>query len=602
VEEYENLNTVCNPGGSRATRETVTLLNINGRKVEKPETICNEFNEYFSSVSDSLMQDKLETSVADKDTEGYKKYCNKSLSGSMFLDCTCEQEILREIDKLNNNKSPGPDGVGPNILKDVADIIVRPLAYLCNLSFQTGLVPEGLKLARIVPIYKKGDKTLLTNYRPISLLSIFHKILEKLMCYRLRSFLNAKHVLYDYQFGFRPNHSTSLALIEVIDNIYYHLDRNEFVMGLYLDLRKAFDTVNHDILLWKLYNYGIRGITHRWFSSYLENRRQYTSVNGINSEITKVTCGVPQGSVLGPLLFLLYVNDMPNAIPGEKLKLFADDTNLFISSKSVIDLNHMANVLMHNLNSWLNDNKLHLSIEKTCYTVFTPSKTMVDYEFDVKVENIQIQKVEFCKYLGIIIDENLKWSLQIESIYKKLVKYVGIFYKLRNHLPDWCLRTLYYAYVHPHILYGVEIYGNTCASYLEKLQKVNNKILRILQHKEARTSLIDLYYSYETLPIDQLHLYQIMSLVHRFVYNREKLPKVYAQYFTINSSVHSHNTRSNNMLHLMPIRSSFGHRMIKFKASMMWNKLPQSLTDIRTCQAFKKNLKAYLTFNSITSL
>jgi hypothetical protein len=142
--------------------------------------------------------------------------------------------------------------------------------------------------------------------------------------------------------------------------------------------------------------------------------------------------------------------------------------------------------------------------------------------------------------------------------------------------------------VHQHILYDVEIHGNTCASYLGKLQKANNTILRILQHKEARTGLIDLYYSCETLPIDQLYLHQIMSLVHRFVYDREKLPKVYAQYFTINSLVRSHNTRSNNMLHLMPIRSSFGHRMIKFKASMMWNKLPQSLTDIRTCQAFQE--------------
>jgi hypothetical protein len=144
--------------------------------------------------------------------------------------------------------------------------------------------------------------------------------------------------------------------------------------------------------------------------------------------------------------------------------------------------------------------------------------------------------------------------------------------------------------VHPHILYGVEIYGNICTSYLEKLKKVNNKILRILEHKEARTSLIDSYYSYETLPIDQLHLYQIMSLVHRFVYNREKLPKVYAQYFTIHNSVHSHNTRSNNMLHLMPIRSSFGHRMVKFKASMTWNKLLQSIT----CQA--KHLKSKFNF------
>jgi hypothetical protein len=153
-------------------------------------------------------------------------------------------------------------------------------------------------------------------------------------------------------------------LLEVVDNIYYHLDRNEFVMGLYLDLRKAFDVVNHDILLWNIYNYGIRGMAHTWFSSYLENRRQYTSANGINSEITKVNCGVRQGSVLGPMLFLPYVNDIPNALPGEKLKLFADDTNLFISIKSIIDLNHMANDLMHNLNSWLNDNKLHSGIEK----------------------------------------------------------------------------------------------------------------------------------------------------------------------------------------------------------------------------------------------
>jgi ribonuclease P/MRP protein subunit RPP40 len=152
----------------------------------------------------------------------------------------------------------------------------------------------------------------------------------------------------------------------------------------------AFDTVNHDILLWKLYNYGIQRITHRWFSSYLEQRRQYTSVNWINSEITKVISGVPQDSVLGPLFFLHYVNNMPKAIPGKNLKLSANDTNLFINSKSFTDLNHMANVLMQNFISWLNDNKLHFSIERTCYTVFTLSKTTVDYEFDVNVENIQI--------------------------------------------------------------------------------------------------------------------------------------------------------------------------------------------------------------------
>jgi hypothetical protein len=343
--------------------------------------------------------------------------------------------------------------------------------------------------------------------------------------------LKINHILYDFQFGFRANHSTSLALVEVIDNIYNHLDNKDYIVGIYLDLQKAFDTVNHEILLWKLQNYGLRGVVYSWFKSYLTNRRQFTSVNGTDSGEAIITCGVPQGSVLGPLLFLLYINDMPNAVPGEKLRLFADDTNLFITGKTLADLNILANTLLNQIDSWLIVNKLHLSIEKTCYSIFSSPKTAIDEGIDIRVGDKRIQRVSSCKYLGVLIDEKLKWTMHIELVYKKLIRFIGIFYKLRVKLPAWCLRNIYYSYVHPHLLYGIEIYANTWPTHLHKLIKLNNKLLRILQCRDNTTSNFDVYLRYNTLPIDQLHVFQLACLAHKFVFNRSKLPVALTSFF-----------------------------------------------------------------------
>src|SRR6188768_3865486 len=215
------------------------------------------------------------------------------------------------------------------------ELLADPLCYIYNLSINAGIFPDKLKIAKVIPIFKKGDKSEISNYRPISLLSVFSKVFEKIVAKRIISFLSKYAIISDNQFGFRPNHSTTTALLSTIDEIYNSIDDNNFVLGIFLDISKAFDCVNHKILLAKLFHYGIRGQLNKWFESYLHNRSQYTSVNGASSSLDSISSGVPQGSVLGPLLFIIFINDIALLKPIKSLiKMFADDTNLFISGNN----------------------------------------------------------------------------------------------------------------------------------------------------------------------------------------------------------------------------------------------------------------------------
>jgi len=229
-------------------------------------------------------------------------------------------------------------------------------------------------------------------------------------------------------------------------------------------------------LLWKLNHYGIRGAVHSWFTSNLENRTQFTSVKGYDSNKLPVTCGVPRRSVLGPFLFLLYINDICNVVPDGKIKLFVDDTNNFMTGE--------VNNQIFLINNWLTANELHLNNEKTCFTVFTPTKS-TSPSVNVKLNGYKLQQVTTCRYLGIVVDNKLKWTSHIETVFQKLNRLVGICYKLHYKLPDWCLRNVYFAFAYPHILYCIEVYGNTFGSHLDKLTKLNNKLLRILQKKRT---------------------------------------------------------------------------------------------------------------------
>ena len=433
------------------------------------------------------------------------------------------------------------------------------------------------------------------NYRPISLLSIFSKVFEKIISKRILGFFNKYKIISDNQFGFRSKHSTISALLSTVDELYSSLDTDNIVAGIFLDISKAFDCVNHSILLDKLYNYGIRGKLFSWFDSYLKNRKQYTCVNGVLSQIANINCGVPQGSVLGPILFIIYVNDIVNLSMDALPKLFADDTNLFIIGNDINDIEIRCNKAVSLIAQWMNANKLAINYDKTHYMLFLPkSKQNLNYVIKLTINNKPICKVSTTKFLGVTLDDGLDWKEHINDVYLNILKYTSILYKLRCKVPSQIIRNIYYAIVHPKILYGVEIYANTCSSYLNNLICLNNKILRIAQRKTFNDSVISLYKDFETFPIDILFKFKMLQLAHKMYYHKNLLPNIFKDYFVTNINIHSHNTRSKLLIHMTQHKKLVGARNFNSLGGSMWNSLPDNLKCITDIVLFKKQLKIYL--------
>ena len=329
-------------------------LNVDGTTISNPMEISDIFNNYFSSIATKR---KLNISFSHKHFSDFPK--NRS-NISFFVSPTDKTEIEDVISSLDSNRSVGPNSIPTKILKFRKDDISSQLSEIFTTSFSSGVFPSILKTAKVIPVHKKDSKLDFSNYRPISLLSNIEKFLERLMYNRMYKFFSDNNLIYSLQFGFRQKYSTVHALISLTENVIKNLDEGNIGCSIFVDLQKAFDTVEHDILLSKLEHYGIRGLANEWFKSYLSNRKHYVSINGYDSNLADVKFRVLQGSVLGPLFFLIYINDLNQALKFCKVHHFADDTNLIHFSKSVYRLNKYVNLDLKNLTYWLNSNRISL--------------------------------------------------------------------------------------------------------------------------------------------------------------------------------------------------------------------------------------------------
>ena len=330
--------------------------------------------------------------------------------------------IKKAVMALKNSKSPRPDKIPTKLFKDAIETICQPLTIVFNASLEKGTFPDIWKVARVTPVFKSGQKSNLSNYRPISVLSVFSRLLEKLAHDQLYDFLRANELLSKNQFAFRKLHSTITSMLNITETWYKNIDERKLNVSIFLDLKKAFDTVDHDILLSKFSAFGICGKTHCWFKTYLENRKQFCYVEGQESSTNRIVCGIPQGSCLGPLLFIIYMNDFERCLQGAVPNLYADDTSITCSSTDSASLQRNIEIEMANVAEWMRQNRLSLNANKSEFMVIRHSRQHNNLEKrnEIEVSQEKIGRVTKTKYLGLNIDENLSWNDQYKKVKAKV--------------------------------------------------------------------------------------------------------------------------------------------------------------------------------------
>ena len=472
----------------KTKQSTKPSFMIDGNLVQDRRSISNHFNKYFTSIAKNL-NDKLEENTDPSTIPPHETYSDKTVMNSIFLNDCDNKEVTAIIRDLDSNKS---SDIPIKVIKHCSHLLSPILTKYLNVFMSKGIFPRILKIGRITPIFKKGDPQVLGNYRPVSTLPLFGKIFEKIIYNRLHNYLAAKNILYNSQFGFRKNHSTSHAINYSVNSITKELEGGRHVLGIFIDLSKAFDTIDHKKLLKKLYNYGIRGMCYTLLENYLSGRQQYTDIFNEKSTCEIILYGVPQGSVLGPLLFLIYINDIINSSTGGEFILFADDTNIFIVGKDKKDTFTTANEVLRKIYLYMVSNQLHINMGKCAYMYFQPKKSerLESYScarsrpitelLTLSINGHKIPQVSKTKFLGIIIDDKLSWDDHISHIESKLKSCLVIIKRIIPYIPKSQYNNIYHSLFMSHLVYGISAWGGVAKYKLDKIFSIQKRCIRLL--------------------------------------------------------------------------------------------------------------------------
>lgn len=562
----------------------------NNEMISNPDNIANLFCQYFSNVG-------LEyANLIPKSHRSYSDYVamNRHRNpNTLYFSPTDPNEIIKIIKSLKSTKSCGNDNISSLILKQAQNSISVPLSILINKSLSTGTFPDTLKIAKVIPIYKSKDRDNIANYRPISLLSSLSKVLEKVVHKRLYYFIEINDIFNENQYGFRPKHSTVNAVTHFVNDTIKSLENKETTLSVFLDLSKAFDTIDHNILLKKLEFYGVRGLPLKWFTTYLNNRKQFVQYNKSRSETLNINCGVPQGSVLGPLLFIIYTNDLPNCLTKTKSILFADDTTIYASSRNIIDLYANMNNDLSKLNDWFRANKLSLNVNKTNYLLFTNSQINYSGMLNIKINN-EIIKCKSCvKFLGIFIDDRLHWHEHINSCKSKLISSLYAINKIKHLVPENTLKALYYTLVYPHLTYGITLWGSTYNVHINKLRVMQNKIIRAMLNANFTDPSKPLYAKLQILRLDDVYKLELGKYMYQYINNN--LPQPLLNMFEWTKDIHSYQTRQQTYLRPFKHRLNVTKQSLLCKGPEVWNTLPEDIKQKYNLSSYVYTLKFSLT-------
>ena len=440
-----------------------------------------------------------------------------SINHKLKFQEICKESIEYYALKLKDKTSVGFDGVSSRVVKRITPAILEPLCHLFNLSLKTGFIPLEFKISRVIPLFKSGRKDDFGNYRPISLIPAFAKLFEHIVNDQIRKYFNCYNLFSSAQFGFRKGSSPTFAVAKFMDEIFKK--QQEISLGIFIDIKKAFDSVDHKILLQKLEFYGFSGAELQLMTNYLINRYQYTDIDGLVSDFAEILAGVPQGSVLGPLLFLIYINDFPTSNDFKSF-LFADDTSLFLSGTSIDNLKIKAQKELDRVEAWFNANRMQLNSKKTKFILFNLTKAKRSEPFTIKLGEDNLCRVseesdeKFVRLVGVLLDEELSFKHHIAHIKSKLCSINFVMARSRNVLPPYIRMLIYNALVKSVLEFACILYGSAKKSTLDCLEKIQKKIIRNVKGTRSRAHTNNIFLELGVLKLKDLIEYNQIVLGH----------------------------------------------------------------------------------------